>query len=150
MRLPNGWKVKTAWLVMAFVALLVITSQAAWGASVGVSLGKMIENTDEMTGQVSFEAWDWVVSEQITRTTNIVSLAKKVDPQWCLIGCFYQKLGVAYVSGSNKVGNLNYQLAMGFYFPTVEFEYYHYSSAGINRVNNGLDGFLFRLRISLN
>lgn len=162
-QIRNPWYSKKAlWLVIGFVVIGLFAANAAWSESpkVHISLGQTFANSNVMTGEASVEWYDWELHAQLLGEGETVygdqgyvkafALTKSVRPDWCIYsGCFYQRIGAAYLSDSLLVGNLNYRLGLGLSFKVAELEYFHYSSGGIHRLNQGVDGWLIRFNIPM-
>ena len=73
--------------------------------------------------------------------THIVSASRIVRPT----DHYFMRIGLAHVSKNPLVGHGNYRLGFGFRGKQWELEYFHFSSAGINSTNRGIDGITARV-----
>lgn len=153
MKLPSGWKAWNAGLILVFIVVgLFALASARAKADTNISLGQSIIKTELSTGEISTGLYDWEIGYQkIGGDIDILSVSRVIRPDWCLSNiCYYQRLGVAYIPNSTLVGNTNYRLGIGIDFNDLfAFEYFHYSSAGIHKINYGLDGIMLRVKLPL-
>lgn len=138
--------------------LLALLSERASAGPV-VSLGHTLLNSQSTVGELGWQFGDraqWegavaVIGEGSTKRGDIernwaYSLSRRVQPTWRLLGAGnYYRLGLAYIDGSPLVGDVNYRLGIGLDWGVVALEYFHYSSAGINDPNTGVDGIQLRV-----
>lgn len=145
--------------VAAFIVLLILASGNARAEDgVRISLGHTLVNSEVTTGEVSFEYRGWEVAAALlgegpTKRGDqdlvpVYSVSHVVRPSWRFMGATnYYRIGVAYVDGSPLVGTGNFRLGIGLEWRVVQLEYFHYSSAGINEINSGIDGIQLRYKI---
>ncbi|WP_160153349.1 acyloxyacyl hydrolase [Microbulbifer sp. ALW1] len=124
-----------------------------------VSLGHTALNSHNTVGEIGWQfgtAYQWEVAATAIGRGHTdrgpidrnwaYSVSRRVQPGWSLLGAEnYYRLGVAYVDGSPLVGDINYRLGVGLHWGVVALEYLHYSSAGINDPNTGIDGIQIRV-----
>ena len=158
---PHGWG-KMLYVIIAFIIVGLFAANNAWGfekPQVKLGLGQTFANSNLMQGEASIDWYDWEAGLQLMEAGQtikgdqdqlfIVFLTKSIRPDWCFVGCYYQKIGLSYVPNSNLVGDLNYRLGVGVSFNVFELEYVHYSSAGIQPINSGVDGWIIALKIPI-
>lgn len=150
--------------VLVFIILLLLASINALGSEYNngarISLGHSVANSELPLGEIGYEYNNWEIAATLMgegRTKNgdqdlvgIYSLSRMVRPSWNFLGATnYYRLGVSYVNDSPLVGEANFRLGIGLEWDIVQLEYFHYSSAGINSTNSGIDGILLRYKISM-
>ena len=119
-----------------------------------ISLGHTAFNKYETHGEFGYEWNQWEAaysiqgSSGVSDTTNIASLSRVVKPEW-FVGHArnYYRIGVSHVDNSDLVGDFNFRLGVGLTYKVFAVEYFHYSSAGINDTNSGIDGFMIRFNV---
>lgn len=149
----------TAVGVVGFIVLLLFAScnaRAHDGAR--ISLGYTVANSERPMGEIGYEYQGWelaaaLIGEGKTKrgyqdTVPVYSLSHLVRPSWHILGATnYYRIGVSYVDGSPLVGKANFRLGVGLDWEVIQLEYFHYSSAGINETNSGIDGLQLRYLI---
>ena len=147
--------------VLAFIVILILALYSERGEArdgVVLSLGHTALNASQSTGEIGYRAGRWEAA--LTRfgsgdtkrghidSAHALSLARIVRPGWGFLGGEnYYRIGGAYVDAMPLVGHWNYRLGVGVMWDLVEVEYFHYSSAGINDINTGIDGIQLRLKL---
>jgi hypothetical protein len=124
-----------------------------------IGLGYTVANSELPTGEFSYrfsEKWDASIQAIGAGATEkgdqdqvgIVSASRIVDPDWHLWKSkFFMRIGLAYVTDTPLVGHGNFRLGAGFDMGVWELEYMHYSSAGINDTNRGIDAIGIRVKL---
>lgn len=149
---------KVAVALFLAVLLCAVAAERALAGPV-LSLGRTVLNSENTFGEIGYQFGDrhqWEASASLigqgwTKRGDIVknevfSLSRVVRPEWRFLGASnYYRIGVAKVNGSPLVGVPNYRLGVGLDWGVVAVEYVHYSSAGINDPNSGIDGIQLRL-----
>ena len=147
----------TALAVGIFIVIILMARSDEAGAEAYIGLGSSIFNSHETTGEVGYRfggKWDLqlaVIGEGETKKghqglVEILSVSRIVVPDWQIGRCdYFMRLGIAYVHDSPLVGRGNYRLGIGCNFGVWDLEYVHYSSAGINSRNTGIDGIGLRI-----
>lgn len=105
-------------------------------------------------GVVLYKKWDvhvGVMGEGDTRKHGyqaqkvFYSFSRIVHPNWRVLGGELRpRIGIAYTPDFQLVGRRNYRLGLILHYSVFELEYFHYSSAGINDNNRGVDGLAVR------
>lgn len=149
---------KLAVALFLVVLLSAFVSERAKAQPV-LSLGRTILNSQNTFGEVGYQfgerrQWElaasligqgWTTRGDIVRN-EAFSLSRIVRPSWGFLGAMnYYRIGIAQVNGSPLVGGPNYRLGVGLDWGVVAVEYVHYSSAGINDPNTGIDGVQLRV-----
>ena len=156
-------KYLTQTLVAIFIIILITAAYDAHSAEdsspdvnnqgVRISLGHTVFNSYDTYGNFGYEykGFELAGSLQGTETDDVVkmgSFSYLTRPDWHFLGAQnYYRIGVAYVDGSDLVGSGNYKLGVGLQWDVFAVEYFHYSSAGINSTNSGIDGVKIRYMI---
>ncbi|WP_346839830.1 acyloxyacyl hydrolase [Microbulbifer sp. SAOS-129_SWC] len=158
-------KLKPALFVVAVFVALVICAMHAESTNAGeppggpfLSLGHTALHSDNSVGEIGYRVGHWeaaaaLIGQGHTSRGDIErarawSVSRIVWPSWQLLGADnYYRIGAAYVDGDPLVGDWNYRLGLGLSWGLAEVEYFHYSSAGINDPNTGIDGVQLRLRL---
>lgn len=148
----------TALGVLLFVTILIFAFFAEDAKSDPyIGLGRTAFNSELTTGEIGWvfnERYDFkfnLIGEGATKKgrqpkLEIYSVSRIVEPGW---GKFFMRIGAAHVENSRLVGKTNYVLGAGFRFERVSLEFLHFSSAGINPTNTGIDVVpLLRLRLN--
>ena len=145
-------------MALGLVVLLCALYAERSRAEVYLSLGHTALNASQSAGELGYrfgkyEAAITRFGEGNTKRGHIdsahgVSLSRIVRPGWGFLGGEnYYRIGGSYVDSMPLVGNWNYRLGVGLHWDLVEVEYFHYSSAGINDINTGIDGIQLRLKL---
>jgi len=152
-----SWTKGAVALFLAVVLWALLAERASAGPV--LSLGHTLLNSDNTVGEVGWQfgeraQWELAAGAIGQGHTDrghiernwVYSLSRRVQPGWSILGAQnYYRLGVAYVDGSPLVGDINYRLGVGLRWEVVALEYFHYSSAGINDPNTGIDGIQLRV-----
>lgn len=149
---------KTAIAVVVFIVALLFAMNDAYGDQVNIALGRYVVNSDVPAGEIGYERKGWEVTAGLAGdgstakgrqdTHPIYSVSRLIRPEWYVLNAQnYYRLGVAKVFDSPLVGTTNYRLGIGFDFGNFAIEYAHYSSAGINSVNRGIDIVMLRIHL---
>lgn len=148
--------------VVAFIVLLLLAAVSANNAraedGARIALGYSLINSEVPVGEVGYEYRGWEVAASLFGEGStkrgrqdlvpVYSLSYLTRPDWWFLGGRnYYRIGVAYVDGSPIVGHANFRLGVGMEWSVVQVEYFHYSSAGINEINSGIDGIQVRYLI---
>ncbi|MCX2780430.1 acyloxyacyl hydrolase [Microbulbifer thermotolerans] len=158
MKLKFSWTKAAVILFVAVLTLALYSEDSEARDGVVLSLGHTVLNAHQTAGEVGYRFGRWEAAA--TRfghgstkrgdidSAHAVSVSRIVRPGWKFLGAEnYYRIGGSYVDGMPLVGNWNYRLGLGLAWDLVEVEYFHYSSAGINDPNTGIDGVQFRLRL---
>jgi hypothetical protein len=144
--------------ILAFIIVLILAAQDAYGDSATIALGKTAFNSDSTYAEIGYEVRDWefnvgLIGAGETKdgwqsTVLTYGVSKIVRPNWCFLGgCNYFRIGVAGVHGSPLVGPINFRLGIGMDYGVFKVEAFHYSSAGIFEDNTGIDGVMLKLEL---
>ncbi|WP_086931592.1 hypothetical protein [Agarilytica rhodophyticola] len=151
----------TACLVIAFLLYFLSSlnaeAQEKPFAQPYIELGTTVIHSENSVGGAGLkfnDRWDvhiGLMGEGETRQHGyqeqkfFYSFSRVVNPGWRFLGGEIKtRIGVAYTPDFQLVGERNYRLGLIFHYEIFDIEYFHYSSAGINDVNRGVDGFLVR------
>jgi hypothetical protein len=142
--------------ILAFIIVLILAAQDAYGDSATIALGKTYLNSDATYAEIGYETRNWefnlgligVGSTKDGPQTLVTTfgVSRLVKPNWCFAGgCSYLRIGVAGVHGSPLVGPINFRLGAGMDYGVFKVEAFHYSSAGIFEDNTGIDGVMLKM-----
>lgn len=123
-----------------------------------IELGRTMINSQVSVGGFGVRAhgrWDFHAGlmgdgqskEGYQDQTFFWSVSRIFNPGWqVLFGCEIKpRIGIARTNHFSLVGDNNYRLGLLVACKKHEIEYFHYSSAGINDINSGVDGVSFRI-----
>jgi hypothetical protein len=144
--------------ILAFIIVLILAAQDAYGANATIALGRTHLNSDSTYAEVGYQVRDWefnlgLIGAGETKdgyqgTVLTYGVSKLVKPDWCFLGgCNYYRIGVAGVHGSPLVGPINFRLGIGMRYRNFSVEAVHDSSADLFKTNTGIDAVMLKLEI---
>lgn len=147
--------------VFLVILMLAVSCERAHAGEATFALGHTMLNSHMTVGEVGYRTdnrWEvtgTIIGEGGTKRgpqghAYALMVSRVVEPRWSLFGAEnYYRIGAGYVQDSLLIGNFNYRLGVGLDFDVFQLEYFHFSSAGINDVNTGVDGIQLRLPFTL-
>lgn len=145
-------------LIAAFIALLFLAADDAWGDNATIALGRTALNSDSTYAEIGYEVRDWefnvgLIGAGQTKdgwqsTVLTYGISKIVRPSWCFLGgCNYYRIGIAAVHGSPLVGPINFRLGIGMDYGVFRIEAGHLSSGDLFEDNTGIDWPMLKLEV---